>query len=68
MLSHQQNKLHYDGKVAEQTAYFNSTLHQRKICSMSWIYIYKALPIVLHYKKQHVLKKYSIFLNFVLYK
>jgi len=35
MLSHQQNKLHYDGKVAEQAAYLDSTLHQLKIYSTS---------------------------------
>jgi hypothetical protein len=30
MLSHQQNKLHYDGKVAEQAAYLDNKLHQKQ--------------------------------------
>ena len=59
MLSHQQNKLHYDGKVAEQAAYLDSTLHQLKIYSTSWTSIHKKLPIAVLYKNQNVLKHYS---------
>jgi len=35
MLSHRQNKLHYDSKVAEQAAYRDSTLYHRKLYSTS---------------------------------
>jgi hypothetical protein len=35
MLSHRQNKLHYDGKVAEQAAYRDSTLYHRELYSTS---------------------------------